>query len=98
LTTWRSSTPRQPNNMTMGCQGPAQCPAEPHACCGVVSNGCCDASSPSGSASEASAPSPPKPAIACTSCEVEPGELFAPPMAPAGGSAAKPPSCHSNPT
>ena len=41
--------------------------ATPHACCGVVSNGCCDVSSPRKTLFESSAASPPKPAIACTS-------------------------------
>src|SRR5215470_13985606 len=39
-----------------------------HACCGVVSNGCCDVSAPRGAVFKFSAaPPPPKPAIACTS-------------------------------
>jgi hypothetical protein len=40
-----------------------------HACCGVVSNGCCDVSALTGAVFKLSpAPlSPPKPAIACTS-------------------------------
>src|SRR5262245_42730794 len=43
--------------------------AAPHACCGVVSNGCCDVSALRGVAFMVSAPPlpPPKPAIACTS-------------------------------
>src|SRR6516225_2338717 len=67
----------------------------PHAC-GVVSNGCCDVSAPRGAVFKLSpAPlPPPKPAIACRSCDVEP-EL---PMEPVGGSAAKPPSCQFKPT
>ena len=41
----------------------------PQACCGVVSNGCCNVSAPSGTVFEMSAAPlpPPKPAIACTS-------------------------------
>src|SRR5262249_11114290 len=54
---------------------------------------CCDVSAPRGTVSAAPLP-PLKPAIACTSCEVEP-EL---PMEPVGGSAAKPQSCQSKPT
>jgi hypothetical protein len=39
-----------------------------HACCGVVRNGCCDASAPGGAIFKLSAaPPPPKLAIACTS-------------------------------
>ena len=38
-----------------------------HACGGVVSNGCCDVSSPSGTLFEVLAAPPPKLAIACTS-------------------------------
>jgi len=41
--------------------------ATPHAYCGVVSDGCCDVSSPRKTLFESSAASPPKPAIACTS-------------------------------
>src|SRR6516164_4848372 len=43
--------------------------APPHACCGVVSNGCCDGWAPRGTVlNPSSAPlPPPKPAIACTS-------------------------------
>jgi hypothetical protein len=38
------------------------------ACCGVVSNGCCDVSAPRATVFKLSAPPPPpKPAIACTS-------------------------------
>src|SRR6516165_6377582 len=65
-----------------------------HACCGIVSNVCCDVSASRGAVFEVSAAPPPKPAISCTSWELEP-EL---PMDPVGGSAAKPPSCQSVPT
>src|SRR5262249_57278802 len=68
-----------------------------HACCGVVSNGCCDVSALRGAAGKLSpAPlPPPKPAIACTSCAFEATSGLA--GAPVGVLAAKPPSCQSGP-
>jgi hypothetical protein len=54
-----------------------------YACCGVVRNGCRDVSALRGATFKFSAaPLPPKPAIACTSCEVEPSKL---PMDVVGG-------------
>src|SRR5262249_26281667 len=49
--------------------GPGLVTTSFHACCGVVSNGCCDVSAPRGAVFKLSpAPlPPPKPAIACTS-------------------------------
>src|SRR3954453_3837667 len=68
-----------------------------YACCGAVRNGCCDASSPRAAASKPSAASSPpaNPAIACTSWDVASSDA---PMAPVGGSTARPPSDQSRPT
>jgi hypothetical protein len=62
------------------------------ACFGFVSNDCCDVSVLRGAAFKLSAgPLPPsKPAVACTSWPTLASSV--------GGSAAKPPSCQSNPT
>src|SRR5262249_45446171 len=65
-----------------------------HACCGVVSNGCCDVSAAESAAvlKPSAAPPPPKPAIACTSWAACP-ELPMNAAEPFGGSTAIPATC-----
>src|SRR5262249_12071494 len=65
-----------------------------HACCGVVSNGCCDVSEPSAGGFKLAAGPPPNPPHACPSWP----PCLESPMEPLGGSTAKPPSDQSKPT